>query len=274
MVLGKNGFVAKSLINHLIKTKQKYVAVSKEDCDLTDKKSIEYLKPVMQGVSTVVMPAAISPSRNYLDVETTSKMAYNLSLVLEDYSNKHLILVSSDSVYGDDSNLYSENSKLNPNSFHGISQITRELIFQNSNLKNLAILRCCGIFGIADTHNSYGPNRFLRNALKSENIKLFGKGFNKRDHVYIDDVISLIDKVSFTRFTGILNIASGNSYSFLEVAKIIIEVFESKSQIELIGDEGIVREKNFDISKLINNFPDHIITNLREGLSLIKNKIA
>jgi nucleoside-diphosphate-sugar epimerase len=162
---------------------------------------------------------------------------------------------------------------LNPNSFHGIAQLTREFIFQNSNLKSLAILRCSSIYGLEDTHTSYGPNRFFKSALQSEIIKVFGKGLNKRDHVYIDDVISIIDKVSKCKFTGVLNIASGDSLTFLEVANMVVDVFNSKSKIIFSGDEGDIREKNFDISKLINTFPDHKITELRKGLTLMKNQI-
>jgi len=235
----------------LSKTNQNFTAIGKDNYDLSDKKSIENLEKTLQDISTVIMCAAISPSRNYLESETTSRMAHNLSLALKNYSDKNLILVSSDSVYGDESGLYNENSNLNPNSFHGIAQVTRELILENNTLKNLAILRCCAIYGIEDTHNSYGPNRFFRNILQSEKIKLFGN----------------------TNFSGILNVVSGSSYSFFEVANIVNEIFDSKSEIEFTGDEGTIREKNFDISKLINSFPEHQITSLRDGLKMIKNKV-
>lgn len=255
------------------KTNQNFTAIGKDNYDLSDKKSIENLEKTLQDISTVIMCAAISPSRNYLESETTSRMAHNLSLALKNYSDKNLILVSSDSVYGDESGLYNENSNLNPNSFHGIAQVTRELILENTKLKNLAILRCCAIYGLDDTHNSYGPNRFFRNILQSEKIKIFGNGLNKRDHVYIEDVVSIIDRVSNTNFSGILNVVSGTSYSFFEVANIVNEIFDSKSEIEFTGDEGTIREKNFDISKLINSFPEHQITSLRDGLKMIKNKV-
>jgi len=43
---------------------------------------------------------------------------------------------------------------------------TRELMLAAEAKAPLAILRLTAVYGAGDTHNSYGPNRFLRQALK------------------------------------------------------------------------------------------------------------
>ena len=48
------------------------------------------------------------------------------------------------------------------------------------------------IYGKKDTHNGYEFDLFLNLATKNKDIKLFGKGEEKRDHVYIDDLINVL----------------------------------------------------------------------------------
>ena len=48
------------------------------------------------------------------------------------------------------------------------------------------------IYGKKDPHNGYGPNKFLRKISSNQNIDLFGKGEERRDHVYIEDVVEVI----------------------------------------------------------------------------------
>ena len=54
------------------------------------------------------------------------------------------------------------------------------------------ILRPTLIYGLEDTHNGYGPNQFLKKVKQKKVIKLFGKGEERRDHVFIDDVTKII----------------------------------------------------------------------------------
>ena len=76
-----------------------------------------------------------------------------------------------------------------------------------------------------DPHNGYGPNRFRRLAAKGEAITLFGEGEEKRDHVHIDDVAALVSATLHQRSTGTLNIATGKSTSFREVAEMVVAHF-------------------------------------------------
>ena len=87
--------------------------------------------------------------------------------------------------------------------------------------KNITILRPTLIFGSNDPHNGYGPNSFIRNAQKGKNIKLFGKGEEIRDHVYIDDVVKIITIVIKKNFYTDFNIVSSKEVSFYEIAKCI-----------------------------------------------------
>ena len=71
---------------------------------------------------------------------------------------EEVILISSDSVCGDRSGVFTEESSCYPNSFHGLAQLSRKVVFASSKINDLVILRVCGFYGLGDTHNGYEPN--------------------------------------------------------------------------------------------------------------------
>src|SRR5207248_3421831 len=126
-----------------------------------------------------------------------------------------------DAVYADDANPVTERSSCQPSSMHGMMHTARELMLKSELKLRLAILRPSLLYGARDPHNGYGPNRFRRLAAKGEAITLFGEGEEKRDHVHIADVAALSSAVLHHRSTGTLNIATGKSTSFREVAEMV-----------------------------------------------------
>ena len=94
-------------------------------------------------------------------------------------------------VYGDEPLPLSEASAAAPGSLHGAMHLARELAFKAELKAPLAVLRPTLIYGAADPHNGYGPNRFRRLANEGTDIVLFGEGEERRDHVAVDDVAEL-----------------------------------------------------------------------------------
>ena len=83
----------------------------------------------------------------------------------------------------------------------------------------LAVVRSTLIYGERDPHNGYGPNRFRRLAAAGQEIVLFGEGEERRDHVLVDDVAEIVCRVIQHRSRGTLNIATGEVYSFRDIAE-------------------------------------------------------
>ena len=95
----------------------------------------------------------------------------------------------------------------------------------------MLVVRPTLIYGENDPHNGYGPNSFIRLAKKNLNIKLFGKGEERRDHININTVVILIlDLIKKDKF-GVFNLCSGSVISFNNLAKKIIKIIGSKSKI-------------------------------------------
>lgn len=273
VVVGCNGFIGKAVKNELNSLGIENIGIAKEEFNLLEDTTSLKLKSVLRENDQIVFTSAIAPSKSAEDVRKSIKMADVFCKSISELNIKQVILISSDSVYGDKAGLFNELSACDPNSFHGLAQLSREIILQNSKITNLAILRVCAVYGEGDTHNGYGPNRFINQIKNSETIKVFGEGLNFRDHIHINDVVNLILRILKTNFTGTLNIVTGKSYSFNDVAEKCRSIFSPQTKIENTGTEGEIIVKSFDISKINETFPDFTAMNLDAGLALWKKQV-
>jgi UDP-glucose 4-epimerase len=181
----------------------------------------------------------------------------------------HVVNISSDAVYADSAAPLTEASVRAPESLHGAMHLAREIMFSSEAKAPLVILRPTLIYGAADPHNGYGPNRFWRLALAGESIKLFGKGEERRDHVAIEDVAELAARVIYRRSVGVLNIATGVTTSFREIAELVVQLAGRSVSIEEVPRTGPMPHNGyrpFDITTCRAAFPDFCFTPLQGGL--------
>jgi nucleoside-diphosphate-sugar epimerase len=129
------------------------------------------------------------------------------------------------------------------------------------------------IYGIGDTHNSYGPNRFWRMADKDKQIVLFGMGEEKRDHIHIKDVIKLTELCLTRKTIGLLNLVTGFSTSFLDVAKIIKERFPGGVDVKFLPRASEVTHRHYDSTNLMKAFPTFDVMRLAKGISLYTESV-
>lgn len=96
---------------------------------------------------------------------------------------------------------------------------------------------------VARIFNTYGPrmhpndgrviSNFTMQALKSEDITIYGDGTQTRSFCYVDDLVDGLIRLmqSPDDFTGPVNLGNPSEVSILELAEKIIELTDSKSQI-------------------------------------------
>jgi len=135
------------------------------------------------------------------------------------------------------------------------------------------IVRPCAIYGAKDTHNSYGPNRFLRTALAERTITLFGEGEEKRDHVSIRDLTRLILLGLGQQSEGVLNVASGTATSFMDVAQTIAGLMADAIKIDCKPRATPITHRHFDTTATMKAFPSFRYTPLAEGLRLMRTEM-
>ncbi len=95
---------------------------------------------------------------------------------------------------------------------------------------------------IARLFNTYGPrmavddgrvvSNFIVQALKNQPLTIYGDGKQTRSFCYVDDLIdSLILFMRKDRFSGPVNLGNPHEYPILELARTIVELTGSRSEI-------------------------------------------
>jgi UDP-glucose 4-epimerase len=272
IILGAGGFIGKALSNYL-KIK-KNLCLGKKNCNLKLKKSRKILKKIVKKNSTIIFISAIAPCKNLNDFNNNILMLGNFILSTNRNYIKKIIYLSSDAVYKDTKELINEESITEPSSLHGLMHLTREKILKNYYHNKLVIIRPTSVYGADDTHNSYGPNQFSRLAKNKKNIVLFGNGEEVRDHVYIDDLLSIINHALRSSSPKIYNAVSGQSLSFFNLAKKINRIFNNKKIIMKVPRKGPIPHlglRCFSLKKIKKNYPNYKPTNLNNGLKHLLN---
>lgn len=270
VVLGGSGFVGSCLTSHLGDRGLPTVALSTRDLDLTSHDAGQRFASLLRPDDAVVFVSALTPDKGK-DIATMMKnlaMGEQVCAALAVSACAHVVYISSDAVYDDNADPVSERSVTNPSSYHGLMHLVRERMLSTTlgTKVPLAILRPSLLYGPGDTHNGYGPNRFLRTARSNRAIALFGNGEERRDHVFIDDVSRVAEMVLMHRSTGVLNVATGTSWSFGDVARAIARLVPGTT-VESKPRAGAVTHRSFDVGAIGAAFPGFRLTPLEEGLA-------
>jgi UDP-glucose 4-epimerase len=271
-VIGAAGFVGRAVAERL--SRQAHVVrLRREDVDLTEVGAGRRLSEILKPSDCCVFIAARAPCKTPSMLAENVAMADNLCSALAKVSVEHLVYVSSDAVYADSQQPLTEASLKAPESLHGVMHLARELMLREVVKEGaLAILRPTLIYGAADPHNGYGPNRFRRLAAAGQDIVLFGEGEERRDHVLIDDVAEVAVRVILRRSTGVLNVATGTVRSFRWIAEEVARLHGGKVQVLSSKRDGPMPHggyRAFDIAAIGRAFPDLRMTDLGEGLGRI-----
>jgi len=127
--------------------------------------------------------------------------------------------------------------------------------------------------------NTYGPrmlpndgrvvSNFIVQALKGEDITVYGDGSQTRSFCYIDDMVDGIIKMmnSPKGFTGPVNLGNPSEFSILELAEMILKLTKSKSKIvfkPLPQDDPKRRQPDITLAKSRLNWEPKV--NLEDGL--------
>ena len=269
VVIGAGGFIGSAICTRLAADKLPVLALTRKELDLLKPEAAATLQRLLRADDSVVFVSALAPTRNNAMLIDNLRMAEAVCAALAAQPVGHLVYVSSDAVYSDDANPVTERSCQQPSSLHGVMHLAREIMLRAALKLPLAILRPTLIYGAKDPHNGYGPNRFRRLAAKGEAITLFGEGEEKRDHVHVDDVAALTSAVLQHRSTGTLNIATGRSASFREVAEMVVGLSPRPVEIRGTPRQNPITHRHFDITDCLKAFPEFHYVSLRDGLARV-----
>jgi len=271
-LLGAKGFVGAALRARLEEERIPVVPLGRPSVDLLDPDCIGRLATLWGAHDALVVTAALTPDkgRDMATLVRNLKMAEHLAAALAKQPCAHVVYFSSDAVYDASQPLVSEATAAAPGDLYGVMHLARELALREAAGKAgipFCVLRPCAIYGAGDTHNSYGPNRFIRSALSEGKIKTFGSGEETRDHVYIGDVCRLALLALSHRSVGTLNLASGEAVTFGWVAAEVARLAGTAVAIEQLPRGGPVTHRRFDVTAISRAFPGFKPTPIGKGLA-------
>ena len=274
VVLGAHGFIGKAIRRKIEAQGIPAVALTSAEIDLSEANAVDKLATLLKPSDAVVMLAALTPDKGR-DIATLMKnlaMMQSVCAALEKTGCAHLIYFSSDAVYNSTMSRITEDVPASPQDLYGVMHYTREIMANNLAKVPVLLLRPTIVYGLEDTHNSYGPNRFRRMAQKDGKITLFGGGEETRDHIHVDDIASLTLRCLLQRSTGTLNVATGTSKSFHEVAELVAKQFNREIKIVTTPRQNPVTHRHYDVNNLIKAFPDFRCITQENGVALVQKE--
>ncbi len=148
-----------------------------------------------------------------------------------------------------------------------------ETLFVNYHQQNKVRIKIIRIF------NTYGPrmhpndgrvvSNFIVQALKGDDITIYGDGSQSRSFCYVDDLLEGMIRLMNSReeFTGPVNIGNPNEFTILELAEKVIRLTGSRSRIvhmPLPSDDPTQRRPDITLARQELNWEPKIM--LEEGL--------
>lgn len=311
LVTGGAGFVGSHLCERLINDGHEVICL--DNYFTGNKKNIEHLldnhffelvrhditEPFYAEVDEIynlACPASpIHYQYNPIKTIKTSVMGAINTLGLAKRVNARILQASTSEVYGDPKVHPQKESywgNVNPigiRSCYDEGKRCAETLFMDYHNQNNVKIKIIRIF------NTYGPrmnsddgrvvSNFIVQALKGEDITIFGDGKQTRSFQFIDDLVEGMIRMmnSEDDFLGPVNLGNPNEFTMIELAKKVLKITNSKSKIvhlDLPKDDPRQRQPDISLAKIkLNDWQPEI--QLEEGLkktikyfqSLNKNKI-
>lgn len=236
LILGAHGFLSGHLQTWCAAHGLEFRAVSSKEIDLTGAGQAKALAAAIRPDDAVVMTSSVQPGtgRDYRALMANLRMVETVIEAVEQAPCAHFVCLSSDAVFDANKIPLDEDSTREPTDMYSLSHVAREMVFTAELQRRripVCILRLTAIYGPGDTHNAYGPNRFVRAALKDRRIELFGRGEERRSHVYIKDAVDIIGRTLLHRSEGALNVAVRKALSYKEVAERVVSLVGDRVEI-------------------------------------------
>lgn len=182
-----------------------------------------------ESVIHLAAQAAISTSieNPVRDLNVNGIGTINMLCAAKKYGAKRFVLASTSAVYKDNSlkmfkKSIDEKTILEPNTPYGISKLAAEM-YTRTMFPNAVILRFGNVYG--ERQVPIGDNQLLSRMIRhfkfGDKFFIHGSGNQKRDFVHVSDVVQAITYAMYDNHCGTYNIATGQSVSVNEIAKLV-----------------------------------------------------
>lgn len=295
LVTGGMGFVGSHLCEHLLK--KGYDVTALDNLHTGSKDNIEHLlndsyfhtiyANVEEGLfgsyDMIYNLACIASPKHYQSdpIKTMKTSVLGVINLLDNMCNKHtrILQASTSEVYGDPSvhpqveSYWGNVNTTGVRSCYDEGKRCAETILMDYHRTRGTDIKIARIF------NTYGPHmaeddgrvvsNFIIQALKGENLTVYGDGSQTRSFQYIDDLIEGLVRLMEMPygFTGPVNIGNPGEFTILEFAQMVLKLTGSKSKVisyPLPQDDPKQRKPDITLARNVLGWEPQIP--LEEGL--------
>jgi len=251
LALGGNGFIGYNFIKRFSK-KEKIRVFARTKKSEFDEENIEFVKgdfryadfnSLLEDIhvvfhfisSTIPFDGTNTAIENITDdILPTIKL---LDAMKMKKINKIFFISSGGTIYGECCLPAKENDKLSPGCIYAVQKLVLEnylSLYEKYDNIQAFILRISNPYGLElNKEKKQGVIPiFTQKILKNEPIEIWGSGENRRDYIYIDEVIDAIELIyQYNGKYRIFNIGTGKSYSIKEIINLIETETKKHAQI-------------------------------------------
>ena len=241
--------------------------------------TMPYFVEVDQIFNLACPASPVHYQHNPIKTIKTSVMGAINMLGLAKRIGAKILQASTSEVYGDPSvhpqteDYWGNVNPWGPRSCYDEGKRSAETLFMDYHLQNKVDIKVIRIF------NTYGPkmhpndgrvvSNFIVQALKGEDITIYGDGKQTRSFQYVDDLVEAMIRMMNSRdgFTGPVNTGNPNEFTMLELAEKVIEITGTKSKIvysDAPKDDPTRRQPDITLAKKELDWEPKI--QLEEGL--------
>ncbi len=276
-VTGASGFLGNVLVKKLIAEGYEVVVLSRSKKEFSAEVTVvtgDLLQPksidnFLKSVDTVIHLAARQLPPEELFFRDNVSATNNLIERMLHFPIKHLIYLSTVVVYGEEGKkIHTEKDICLPTTVYAVTKYLSEIICQYWESKTKKILTILRPFNIYGKGNKKGViYHMVKNIRQNKPIIIYGDGKQKRDFLYVDDVVEAILLAIKKEKKGIFNLGSGENLSLVELVSLINNICSQKVQVEY---KNIEQEKVTSIAYTVGKAQTLLgwkpKVNIQEGL--------
>jgi UDP-glucuronate decarboxylase len=234
----------------------------------------------MDQIYNLACPASpVHYQHNPIKTVKTNVMGTINALGMAKRLNVKILQASTSEVYGDPDvhpqkeDYWGRVNPIGPRSCYDEGKRAAECLMMDYHRQNNVKVKIARIF------NTYGPrmalndgrvvSNFVVQALKGENITVYGDGSQTRSFCYVDDMIDGLIRMmeSDDAFLGPVNLGNPDEFRILDLAKTVISMTGNRSKIvhrPLPQDDPMQRNPDISLARKILGWQPHV--NLEKGL--------